>query len=582
MARQETALLRALSRLVELADESDQAAVAELRRRVEERRLRIVVVGEAKRGKSTLVNALLGRPILPSGVLPLTSVATTVRYGEDESVEVTYLDGGRESVPISLLPRFVTEAENPENRRRVADVVVALSAELLQGGIELVDTPGTGSVHLHNTSDAAAALDRMDAALFVVSADPPISDRERGWLREVRRQSVRVFCVLNKADYLDQQGLAEAVEFTRAVVSAESGAPVDVWPVSARAVLAGDCDDAAADDRWRAFHQAFRAYLHGRADDDLALSVATRAARIANGIVEAADAMMSALTLSGAEFAERIRVFTERLDRVAKSRFESAAIVRATVDRLLTETDRAAAELTRAVSEDIVSRVAATVRAGGGQSRDVEQRALALAAELIRGAVEDWRASHQAWLDEELGHLDAEVGRRLDEHVRVVRDAAAALFHLDLLPVPPTAGLIDTTRFRYAFGPDVGQVGAIAASVRAHLPGQLGRRAVARYVMDRTKLLLDRQAGRARADFAERLRETARALDRALQERFDAGAGRIAEAIRRAAECGEEQEMQRRELAGDAASRREAAAGLAADLDRLMMDGAQGRRGLSA
>jgi small GTP-binding protein len=570
VARQETALWRALSRLADLVDQPDRQAVAELCRRFEERRLRVVVVGEAKRGKSTLINALLGRPVLPSGVVPLTSVATTVRYGEQEAVEVRYLDGRCESVPVTSLPQFVTEPENPDNTRRVADVVVALPVPLLHGGVELVDTPGTGSVHAHNTNDAAAALERMDAALFVVSADPPISDRERAWLHEVRRQSVRVFCVLNKADYLDRQELAQSVEFTRAVVSAESGTPVDVWPVSARTALAAEGDVAAADARWRAFHRAFGTYLRQHGEEDLTLSVATRAARLARAVAEEADVTLTALGLSRAAFNDRMRVFTEQLDRVAESRLESAAIAHATLDRLLAETGSAAAELQRTTSEAVVGQVVASVDASRGSLRETERDALELGADIIRGVVDDWRAGHQARLDGELARLDTALRRRVDEHVNIVRDAAASLSHVDLLPAAPAAELIDTTRFRYAFGPDVGQIDAIAARVRTHLPGRLGRHAVARYVGERIRLLLDRQVGRARADYAERLRETARMLDRELDHRFNTGAGRIAEAVRRAGDYGNEQETVRRKRAEDAASRRRSAARLAADLDRLV------------
>ena len=68
------------------------------------RGLRVLVAGEAKRGKSTLVNALLGRDVLPSGVTPLTAVTTTVRYGDDERAEARFLDGHDEKHPLSRAP----------------------------------------------------------------------------------------------------------------------------------------------------------------------------------------------------------------------------------------------------------------------------------------------------------------------------------------------------------------------------------------------------------------------------------------------------------------------------------------------
>ncbi len=88
-----TVLTRALDALVTLAPPQDGRRVAELRRRLREDRFRILVVGEAKRGKSTFINALIGLPVLPMGVTPLTAVATTVTFGRPERVAVRFRDG---------------------------------------------------------------------------------------------------------------------------------------------------------------------------------------------------------------------------------------------------------------------------------------------------------------------------------------------------------------------------------------------------------------------------------------------------------------------------------------------------------
>ena len=97
---------------------NDQSAA--LQERLDAARLRVLVAGEAKRGKSTLINALLGRDVLPSGVTPLTAVATTVRFGSEPRAEVLFLDGHEEKHPLTVLPDLVTERGNPRNRRRIA------------------------------------------------------------------------------------------------------------------------------------------------------------------------------------------------------------------------------------------------------------------------------------------------------------------------------------------------------------------------------------------------------------------------------------------------------------------------------
>ena len=257
MPNAESTLAAALNSLAALGTERDREQLLALLDRLDAARLRVLVVGEAKRGKSTLINALLGRDVLPSGVTPLTAVATTVRYGDDLGIEVAFLDGHEEKYPLTALADFVTEVRNPRNKRRVAGVTVYLDAPVLAGGVELVDTPGTGSVFQWDTQAAHEALQTMDAAVFVLTADPPVSASERDLLGRVAELSVATFAVLNKADHLDEAGLAEASVFTRQVL-AEAGHPGTVYPMSARAALCG------GDAGFTAFEADFTAYLSSR------------------------------------------------------------------------------------------------------------------------------------------------------------------------------------------------------------------------------------------------------------------------------------------------------------------------------
>jgi Dynamin family len=233
------------------------------------------------------------------GVTPLTALATTVRYGRDEGVSAVFRDGRVESFPLSALGDLVTERGNPGNRRNLASVTVVADAPVLARGAELVDTPGTGSVHAGGTAEAEAALGRMDAAVFVLTADPPVSASERELMARVAELSVTMFVVLNKADYLDGGELAEALEFTAQVAAGAAGRPVRLYPLSARAALAGGDDPGFA-----AFAADFTTYLaRGRAAD-LQVSVATHARRLAASLRDEATlarhaAQMEALLAGG-------------------------------------------------------------------------------------------------------------------------------------------------------------------------------------------------------------------------------------------------------------------------------------------
>ena len=241
-----------------------------------------MVAGEAKRGKSTLVNALLGRLVLPAGVTPLTAVATTVRYGDDPHAQVRFADGHEEKQPLAALDDLVTERGNPRNRRHIAEVTAFVDAAVLSGGVELVDTPGTGSVFAWNTDAAHQALETTDAAVLVLTADPPVSASGTRPVRAGRQAVGRTFTVLNKADHLDAAGLAEAVDFTRPGAAQRGGGwhSGRVYPMSARAALDG------GDPGFTTFAADFTAYLAERGGSDLADSAVAHARRIASSLLD--------------------------------------------------------------------------------------------------------------------------------------------------------------------------------------------------------------------------------------------------------------------------------------------------------
>jgi len=272
------ALDKTLDDLAALGSERDREQLAAPRDRLAAARLRVLVAGEAKRGKSTLINALLGRPVLPSGVTPLTAVATTVRYGEDPHAEARFGDGHEDKYPLAALGDLVTERGNPRNRLGIAAVTAFVDAPVLAGGVELVDTPGTGSVFQWGTDAAHQALETMDAAVLVLTADPPVSASERDLLGRVGDLAVTTFTVLNKADHLDVAGLAEAAEFTSGVL-ADAGHAGRVYPMSARAALSGRGDPGFA-----VFARDFTAYLERGRAADLRLSVTGHARRLADEV----------------------------------------------------------------------------------------------------------------------------------------------------------------------------------------------------------------------------------------------------------------------------------------------------------
>jgi ribosome biogenesis GTPase A len=233
-----------LLRLAKLAQELGAEPVAEeareLAARVFEGRFYVACVGQVKRGKSTLLNALVGRAIVPTGFVPVTAVPTVIRFGEELHARVRMRDGTWRDVAMTDLDEYVTEELNPENKKAVDGAEVFVPSPLLSSGMCFVDTPGLGSVFGGNTATTQAFIPHIDAALVVVGADPPIAGEELALVEAVGKQVQDIILVINKADRTTDAERAAAVKFTRAILEKRLQRPMgEVLEVSAAERMEG-------------------------------------------------------------------------------------------------------------------------------------------------------------------------------------------------------------------------------------------------------------------------------------------------------------------------------------------------------
>jgi GTPase Era involved in 16S rRNA processing len=511
-----------LTRLGALADGEDRTLLTALETRLRERRFRVLVVGEVKRGKSTLVNALLERELLPTGVTPVTALPTVVRHGEPEQLQVGYLDGRTEYRPIRDLAGLVTESSNPDTRQRLAEVVVLTPARLLENGIELVDSPGVGSVFAHSAAAATAALDTMDAALFVLAADLPISGSERAFLSVVRQRSVALFCVLNKVDMLSADERREVLDFTTEILTGALGRAMTVYPVSARqALTAGRSAAALAASGLPALRDDLADYLREQKTDALVASVAGHAARLAGRLLDAAILTRRAVDMSAAEAGDQVTRFSDQLTGLDEHRRDATDVALASTGRLLADLNDAATGEIPGLSQRVRGQVVAWLDARAGiPAAQLEDQARAYAVTRIEETVDRWRRQREQMIIDGLNVVDARLTVALERQIQGVRLAAQDLLGVDLA-IPVTAGrLLPEAGVSYAFGEPIGTITQWQGVLRRHLPGRWGRRAVRSHLLDEVDSLVGKQIGRIRSGLQQALRPATTALIRAIDARY--------------------------------------------------------------
>lgn len=386
--------LEAVERLATEAGASHLAVEARaLSDRIRDGLFYVACVGQFKRGKSTLLNALVGHPVLPVGVVPVTAVVTVLRYGERLSARVRYTAGGWREIAMTDLARYVTEDHNPENRAGVAAVEVFVPSELLASGMGLVDTPGVGSVFVGNTEATRSFVPHVDAALVVLGADPPISADELALVQEIARQCGELLFVLNKTDKLTPRDLEDAERFTRRVLKERAGVDgLRLFDVSATERLAGRGPSRG----WPGLVAALETLAHASGSDLVRAAEGRGLALLADRLLRHIEEQRGALLRPVEESERRVEALRACVAEAERALSDLGPLFAAEQERLARVwSDRREAFLQRAkpaARAELAEAIRAVeVRRGPA----LRKKAIHFADEISRRWLDEWRAEAQ-------------------------------------------------------------------------------------------------------------------------------------------------------------------------------------------
>ncbi|MCX6887325.1 MAG: dynamin family protein [Verrucomicrobia bacterium] len=213
-------------------------------------RFAIGVVGQAKRGKSTLINGLLGRrddTFAPVDKYPATNVVSCFADGSNEQITVLFADSAKQPKTISKseIKHYACEELNPGNQKGVKGIQVVAPFTHLGKHVVLVDTPGAGNA-LSTLHDMVLLeyLPRLDAVIFMVTADEPLIEAELELLRHVKHNDVgKLFFAINKADKCEPHELKEGLEHNRVALRKVGFGDAQIFVTSAKSYLNCGSDD---------------------------------------------------------------------------------------------------------------------------------------------------------------------------------------------------------------------------------------------------------------------------------------------------------------------------------------------------
>ncbi len=510
-------LIESLTRLENTASSGHVKAAAQLLcEKLKADVFLLVVAGQFKRGKTTFINALLGEDLLPTAIIPLTSIITILMYGDKLRIIAFFENGTEKEIAQDDLPLYITEKFNPKNKKGVSRVEITYPSQYLKNGVQIIDTPGIGSVFEHNTKTTYEYLPQADACIFLVAVDPPLTQVELAFLRDLKNLVPKTFFVQSKIDMVSIADREESLSFSRNIIEKEANySNAEIFPLSGKEALEGELEnDYQKVERsgLTNFERSLEKFLIDEKGDVLLESVAYKAMSLVSEEMLLAELEEKSLRLPLNELENRIATFKNFIQESGQEKIDS--------ERLLTEEVK---EIQRKILEEdleklkiektkrLLEKVEEFAHAHADESN---AKFAELIGEFIDAQIKDifgaWRALEEKILRKHLEEIFKRFLNRMNKILEQIIHSSVELFGISYRQIRMQETLPPEIEFRFETMNEPGALSITIDLARRTLPKMLAHKLILKEAGEKAEMLVDMHCGKARYDFSMRMEKLAR------------------------------------------------------------------------
>ena len=482
----------------------------------------LVILGQFKRGKTTLINSLIGKEILPSSVVPLTSIVTILKFGEEVRCSIYMEDESEKEVGIEELSDYVTEKGNPKNVRGVRCARIDYPSSFLEQGMLLVDTPGVGSTFLHNTETTYNFLDHLDAALFLMSADVPISQAEKELLDTIKGSTQKIFFVLNKIDNLTTEEIKEISAFNKHILEEMGFCVQEILPISAREALKAKMADNEIQLSESGLLNLEDALGNFLASEKGKIVLNTAIAKIKRIITQKLSQIViekKTLEASDEELENKINTFHKLVASLKQDREDITYLLKGESDKLCFKIE----DMLKILEGKEIPRIKQCLQKFYEENQETNPTVLrdglqkVIKEEIIRG-FDIFRKDTEKTISNSIQETFNRFTKRSNDILREFKTASEILFEVPMEEFEFSVELTQDKGFYYMVQEYTAPTEEEVKSVlRIFLPKSISRKMVFNEIMERVSSDVSRNCGRMRSDLAARICKTIEHYSRQLK-----------------------------------------------------------------
>jgi len=498
-----------------------------LENKVKGNELQLVVLGQFKRGKTTLINALIGENLLPTSIIPLTSIITILKYGKTPRAFVNFLDERIEETQIKNLDEYVSEQKNSENKKQVDKVVIEYPLLYLKEGIQIIDTPGVGSVYKHNTDVAYDFVPKADAGIFVVTADPPISESELDFLVSIKDYLGKIIFVQNKIDQVGEEEVKQSLLFTKNIIEEKVGTKgLKFYPLSSKLALEGRLNkdkNKVNDSNFQEFEKALSDFFKKEKSQVILKSVSVKLLSLINEIDLLLQLQIKTSQIPATTLQEKITLFEKELKAITQKKEDVDYLMQGQTEKLVKET---LIDDIETLKEEKQPQLLKELDIFYEKNKSVSGKELSkkfniFLEQSIKKIFNEWRKKEEDKLQKSLLLILGRFSKEANDAIQKVMDLSANLFDLKIDKFNIGTELAEEFEFRFSFDEYKVDI-EIFTPLVSRLPRFLSNKLLYNKIKEDAVQQFDQHCGRVRYDFHERViksvQEYKNNLDEILEE----------------------------------------------------------------
>src|SRR5215212_8626210 len=221
-------------------------ALEHYRESLEENTYKVLVVGEAKTGKSSFINALIGRDVLPANVRVTTSQVFNVRPAGQEAFRIRFEDDSLQELTLDDLPRYGSQVLEDAGERPELDQIIRWievdepEIRFLPPGVSLLDTPGLGALYAAHAQITHRFVPQAEAVIFVLDSEKPIVQTEVEFIETILDVTSDIFFIQTKIDLYDEEAWRDTLRRNQEILKEKFGdklTDTNIWPISSELLL---------------------------------------------------------------------------------------------------------------------------------------------------------------------------------------------------------------------------------------------------------------------------------------------------------------------------------------------------------